>query len=61
MSHMADRHDIATVIQSALTEIGVAGHLDVEMDGKTIHATVEGEPVGALDVTVHIQAASLAS
>lgn len=30
---MADLNDISASIASALTEVGVNGHLDVEMDG----------------------------
>jgi hypothetical protein len=49
---MADRSDIATVIKSALAEVGVAGKLNVEMDGKAVTTTV-GAPTGDdVDVTV---------
>ena len=32
---MADANDVATAIASALTEVSVAGVVDVEIDGKT--------------------------
>ncbi len=37
---MADLHDISASIASALTEVGVNGHLDVEMDGAKQAATL---------------------
>ncbi len=49
---MADAKDVATVVQSALTEIGVTGKLHVTKDGKDAV-----EPLGDLsgdDVAVDV-------
>ena len=51
---MADAKDVATVIQSALAEIGVTGKLDVTKDGQEVQADV-GAPTGddvKIDVVV---------
>jgi hypothetical protein len=51
--HMADINDISTTIASALTEVGVAGKVDVKLDGG--HAIViAGEP-DATDVVVNVE------
>ena len=42
---MADAKDVAAVIQSALDEIGVTGHLDVSMDGQEASKAL-GTPTG---------------
>jgi hypothetical protein len=52
---MADRKDITDVIQSALSEIGVAGRLNLEMDGKTTHTKDEDAAGEDMDVTVHVE------
>ena len=52
---MADRQDIAAVIQAALTEIGVTGHLDVQMDGDTLHANVGTATGDDMEVTVQVE------
>lgn len=50
---MADINDISTTIASALTEVGVAGKVDVKLDGG--HAIViAGEP-DATDVVVNVE------
>ncbi len=42
---MANAKDVAAVIQSALDEIGVAGQLEVSMDGQEVRSSL-GFPSG---------------
>ena len=47
---MADLNDISTSIASALSEVGVNGHLDVEMDG-----VKQAETLGPLGDEVEVE------
>ena len=51
---MADRNDIKNAITSALTEIGVTGHLDVKMDEEASGSTLGEPPGNDVDVVVSI-------
>lgn len=51
---MADINDVATVIASALTEIGLHGYVDLEMDGAKRAASV-GSLGDEVEVTVTVR------
>ncbi|WP_419828086.1 hypothetical protein [Sphingomonas sp.] len=52
---MADAEGVATVIQSALQEIGVAGELKVSKDGKEVAAALDGPAGEPVRVTVDVE------
>jgi hypothetical protein len=52
---MADAKGVATVIQSALQEIGVAGKLKVSKDGKQVVAPLDGPQGEPVKVVVAVE------
>jgi hypothetical protein len=52
---MADAKGVATVVQSALQEIGMTGKLEVSKDGAQIVAPLDGPPGEPVRVVVEVE------